>query len=137
MSEIKKGDWVYYAGEEDEEEDEEEEVEEFVFRCDGIDGGWIKNQTDIIMLYWDPRYCHRLEPLKPGDKLDVGDRVAVVGRSSDGDPELGSIHRIMMILEDGPICPVIDFTNHGRAMLSSELARLPDCAQDIEKSNRV
>lgn len=94
-----------------------------VFQCSKVSDGWSKE--------WR---CHRLEPLKPGDKLEVGDRVAVIGRSTnrietDDDPELGSIHRFMGFSGFGN--PRIDFaTRRGWVMDFEELARLPDCAQD-------
>lgn len=120
MSEIKKGDWVYYG----------DGHEEQVFQCDKIWGGLVKAKINIAMRYRLLKYCHRLEPLKRGDKLE-GDRVAVIERGSNIDPDIGTIHRII----DPPLgyecdSPRIDFTPEGWFMRHCELARLPDCAQD-------
>jgi hypothetical protein len=116
MDEIKKGDWVYT----------EEDDEEHVFPCSGTGAEYLTGGDD----WWFKDCCHRLKPLKPGDKIDVGDRVAVIGRSADDDPDLGTIHRVERIVIDEFMYPFIDYTECGRAMLISELARLPDCAQD-------
>ena len=116
MSKIKKGDWVYVEAD-----------GEHVFQCDGnsIDGLLI-GKEDL----WFMEYCHRLEPVKPGDKLEIGDRVAVIGKSMKQDPKLGSIHRVIMFDHGDKNYPQIDFGKHGHFMRGSELARLPDCAQD-------
>jgi hypothetical protein len=122
INEIKKGDWVYT---------QEDGLVDHVFQCAGVSDGCIIDNSDIITLYLSPIHCHRLKPLKPGDKLSPGDRVAVVARYGEDDPKLlGTIHRIIMSPTDELECPIIDFTACGWAMLISELARLPDCAQD-------
>jgi hypothetical protein len=122
MSEIKKGDWVYYA---------KDGMDEKVFWCDyamdsSISGHHFLTFRHAILA---KRLCHRLEPLKPGDKLELGDRVAVVARSDKDDPELGTIHMVVS-LDDNKNYPIINSTKSGHLMHRSELARLPDYAQD-------
>jgi len=115
MSEIKKGDWVYT----------EEEDGEHIFLCSGTGAEYITGGDD----WWFRQCCHLLEPLKPGDKLEVGDRVAVIGREI-GDPQLGEIHSVLVTRYGNLDLVVIDFTVDGTLMHYPQLARLPDCAQD-------
>jgi hypothetical protein len=119
MNEIKKGDWVYVyiIGRGD-----------HVFRCAEVSDGWLMN--NVNKMWSKESRCHRLDPLKPGDKLEVGDRVAVIGRSIDGDPRLGEIHRVIDFSVEERRFPVIDATQFGWIMEFGQLARLPDCAQD-------
>jgi hypothetical protein len=115
MNEIKKGDWVYA-----------EEGGEHVFQCGGTRDGIIIGGDD----WWFTECCHRLDSLKPGDKLDPGDRVAVIDRSLDNDPGLGTIHRVIEFSAEARRLPIIDATQFGWIMEFGQLARLPDCAQD-------
>jgi hypothetical protein len=122
MSEIKKGDWVYTYG---------DGREGHVFQCDKVEDGAARDKNNIAMPWRPLEYCHRLEPLKRGDKLEVGDRVAVIERESNIDPGIGTIHRIIGLpLGYKGSSPRIDFTPSGWFMKHCELSRLPDCAQD-------
>jgi len=113
MNEIKKGDWVYA-----------EDGGEHVFQCSGTMG--FDGLVDGGDHWWHEEYCYRLGPLRTGDKLEVGDRVAVIKRCATAYPDIGTIHRVMGF-SFGNI--KIDFAS-GRIMLHRELARLPDCTQD-------
>jgi hypothetical protein len=115
MSEIKKGDWVYV-----------EEDEEHIFQCSGTGDGILIGGDD----WWFKDCCRRLEPLKPGDKLEVGDRVVVIGRVIDNDPGLGTIHRVIEFTPEARRLPIIDAAPFGWIMEFKHLARLPDYAQD-------
>jgi hypothetical protein len=121
MSEIKKGDWVYTTV---------DVCGEYVFQCSGIEDGRMMDSRDVVMPLWTKIWCHRLEPLKPGDKLEVGDRVVVIGRSIDNDPGLGTIHRVIEFTPEARRLPIIDAAPFGWIMEFEQLARLPDCAQD-------
>jgi hypothetical protein len=114
MNEIKKGDWVYT----------DEEDTEHVFLCSGTGAEYLTGGDD----WWFKDCCHLLEPLKPGDKLEVGDRVAVIERVI-GDPKLGEIHNVLVTRYGNKDLVMIDFTVDGLLMHYPQLARLPDCAQ--------
>jgi hypothetical protein len=115
MSEIKKGDWVYA-----------EAGGEHVFQCSGTRDGILIGGDD----WWFKDCCRRLEPLKPCDKLSLGDRVVVIDRSLDNDPGLGTIYRVIEFSAEARRLPIIDAAPFGWIMEFKQLARLPDCAQD-------
>jgi len=119
MSEIKKGDWIYVHiighG-------------EHVFQRAEVSDGWLRCNVNNA---WSNKWCyHRLEPLKQGDKLEVGDRVVVIDRSLDNDPGLGTIHCVLEFSAEARRLPIIDAAPFGWIMEFKQLARLPDCAQD-------
>jgi len=119
MNEIKKGDWVY-----------SKQSGGQVFQCKEV----LSGETGEVFFggrhLWRSKYCHRLDPLKPGDKLDPGDRVAVIDRSLDNDPGLGTIHRVIEFSAEARRLHIIDATQFGWVMEFGQLALLPNCAQD-------
>lgn len=116
MTEIKKGDWVYFS-------DGEKET---VFRCGKSNEFSIYDDGERFDR-WQYRadLCHRLTPLKPGDMVERGTRCAIIETCDGLQGQIVEWH------DNSYSCsPFVNCDGRIYTVERYKLARLPDCAQD-------